>query len=87
MKIPVFQNDKFTQDNGNLTNEQQMWFDNLIQQFQNGLSDQGWTTPQQDTTEINKLATTMPVGTIWYDSVTNKLKVLTNAGVETISSS
>ena len=45
MNIPVFQNNQMVEQSGKLTNEQQLWFDSLIQSMQAALSDNGWTVP------------------------------------------
>lgn len=69
----------------------------LIQQCQINLSDNGWCVPRLTTTEIANVTRgiaipglqpflpVMPVGTIWYDTTINKLKVLTTAAVLDIS--
>lgn len=59
--------------------------DNLSQTLVNGLSDNGWTAPQQTTENITQLASTMPNGTIWYNSDTNSLQVLINGVVKTVT--
>lgn len=53
--------------------------------LQNSLSNNGWTTPQQSTATITDLSSTMPNGTIWYDSSTNEPKMLINGVVRTLS--
>jgi len=54
--------------------------------LQNGVSNNGWTVPQQTAANIALLAAVMPLGTIWYNMDTNKLQVLTATGVQTITS-
>jgi uncharacterized lipoprotein YajG len=56
------------------------------QTMQNGLGNNGWTVPQQNTANITVLASVMPLGTIWYNMDINKLQVLTATGVQTITS-
>lgn len=73
MKIPVFANVKYTEENGYLTSAMQMYNDELNRVLQNGLSDNGWTLPtvtQQQLTDIMNLPVDqqMPDGTIWYVS-------------------
>lgn len=89
MNIPVFQSNKLTDEKGNLTNEQQMWFDNLIQTLQNGVGPFGFTVTNAKTAEIAGFIANgnAPLGTTWYNVETNKLQVLTNTGVQTITSS
>lgn len=68
----------------------QRYFALLVQAMQTALSDNGWTVPQQPTTSIAAIINkntlpVMPVGTIWYDTTLNKLKVLTVAAVPGVS--
>jgi hypothetical protein len=68
----------------------QRYFALLVQSMQTALSDNGWTVPQQDTANIATLINmntlpVLPVGTIWYDTDLNKLKVLTSAAVPGVS--
>jgi hypothetical protein len=58
----------------------------------NGLSDRGWTVPNVAYATIQALAPSMPLGTIWYNTDTNKLVVktgqasLSSTGLEAITS-
>lgn len=68
----------------------QRYFALLVQAMQAALSDNGWTVPQQPTANITTLISkntlpVLPVGTIWYDTTLNKLKVLTAAAVPGVS--
>lgn len=83
MNIPTFINVQFVQGDGYLTPAMQLYNDELNQALQNGLSDNGWTVPQLTTTQITQIATSMPNGTLWYDSTTNQLKGKIN-GVVTL---
>ena len=83
MNIPVFQNNQMVEQSGKLTNEQQLWFDSLIQSMQAALSDNGWTVPTHTTADITELAKTMPAGTIYFDTDIAKLKVITAARIIT----
>ena len=59
-------------------NDQDIFFEELVQTLQQGLSDNGWTTPQVTNAEltidpvvapdgtITTLAALMPDGTLWY---------------------
>jgi hypothetical protein len=90
MNIPVFQSNQFTEANGFLTHEQQMWFDNFIQTLQNGIGPFGFTVTADTTVHITTYAQKAPVGTVWFDTDVKKLKVLTSSSpitIETISSS
>lgn len=64
-----------------------LYNDQLSQALVGGLSDSGWTSPQQTTEQITTSASEMPYGTFWYNSDLNKLQVNTPTGVQTISSS
>lgn len=75
MNIPAFsknQNDDFYQES-------------LSRELQSGLSDNGWTLPQQTTTNITTVSTDMPDGTMWYDTTSNEFKVKVNGSVKTVS--
>lgn len=70
MRIPTFVNVKYTQDDGYLTSEMQLYNDELNNALQGGLSDDGWTLPQVTVAELNDInALTgdreMPNGTAW----------------------
>lgn len=79
------------------TDEMQRVLALLMQQMQTNLSDNGWCVPQLTSTEITNVTRgiaapglvpfepVMPVGTIWYDTTINKLKVLTTAAVIGVS--
>lgn len=71
MMIPTFANVQFTQADGYLTTQMQMYNDELNNVLRNGLSDNGWTLPtvtQQQLTDIIALPLdqALPDGTIWY---------------------
>jgi hypothetical protein len=73
MIIPAFANVKFTDEEGFLTSQMQMYNDELNRVLRNGLSDNGWTIPQvtaAQLTQINAFTDTqiLPNGTIWYVS-------------------
>lgn len=89
MIIPFFLNNAFVElQHGYLTQEQQLWLDQFIQTLNAGLSNNGWTVPNLSTADITTVAPSMPLGTIWYDSDVNKLKVKTGnpAVIEQIAS-
>lgn len=71
-------------------NDLQRYFALLVQAMQIALSDSGWTVPKQTSANITTLINrntlpVLPVGTIWYDTTINKLKVLTVAAVSGVS--
>ena len=73
MIIPTFQKAKFVENDGYLTNQMQLYNDELNNILRNGLSDNGWTLPtvtQAELADIMALPTDqqMPDGTIWYVS-------------------
>ncbi len=75
MNIPNFENIKFVDHNGNLTPQWQLILQNLFQQLQNNLSDEGYKVPQQPTATITALNTAASTGALLYDSTTDELKV------------
>lgn len=50
--------------------------ENLSQTLTSALSDNGWTLPPQSTESIETVSTSMPDGTMWYDSSAKKLTAL-----------
>ena len=71
MIIPTFQSARYTDENGNLTSQMQLYNDELNNVLRNGLSDNGWTLPtvtQAQLTSIMALPAdqALPNGTIWY---------------------
>ncbi|MDD5212360.1 MAG: hypothetical protein PHV62_08080 [Sulfuricurvum sp.] len=75
MNIPNFENIKFVDSRGYLTEEWQLILQQLFQALQGNLSDEGFKVPQQPTTVINQLNTAASKGALLYDSTTNQLKV------------
>ncbi len=71
MIIPTFVNVQYTDKDGFLTTQMQMYNDELNNILRNGLSDNGWTLPQVTSVELTAienlpLEQQMPNGTIWY---------------------
>lgn len=85
MKIPPFISTKFVEEDGNLTSPMFLYNDQLNRVMQDGLSDNGWTVPQQTTANITTIAPDMPNGTLWYDTDTNELKGKINGVVVVIA--
>lgn len=68
MEIPVFQDLKYVDEDGFLTESMQIYNDQLNQALQGGLSDNGWTIPPITAANLAIVAPLMPDGTIWYES-------------------
>lgn len=69
MRIPVFPNTKFVENDGFLTNDMLFYTTELNQNLQGALSDNGWTVPQISDTDLVAIEPSMPDGTIWYENV------------------
>lgn len=69
------------------TQNTEYYNDELSQALVDGLSDNGWTLPQQTTSEISDVSSQMPDGTMWYDSTTNEFKVKIDGAVKTVTTS
>lgn len=85
--IPTFIKQKSVDKEGNFTPPMQVFFDQLIQQMQDNLSDAGLVAPANTTANINSYANdtggnSKPDGTIWYDTDTNEFKGKTNGIVK-----
>lgn len=65
MKVPVYYNG----------GDQDLFQDELNQNMQSDLSDDGWVFPSQDTAAIVDLSADMPNGTAWVDQQTDELKI------------
>lgn len=71
MIIPVFAYVQYTKEDGYLTDDMQLYNDELNNTLRNGLSDNGWTLPTVTVAELDKIllfptTQAMPNGTIWY---------------------
>jgi hypothetical protein len=83
MMIPNFENVRFVNRDGYLTDEWQNIFQSLISSLQTNVSNEGYRVPQQPTTTINMLQSqfasspspSVYYGNLLYDSTTNQLKV------------
>ncbi len=51
-----------------------------------GLSNRGWTVPNLTYANIQAVSPSMPLGTLWYDTDSNKLVVKTASGIEAVTS-
>ena len=71
MIIPTFQAVQYTDEEGYLTTQMQMYNDELNNVLRNGLSDNGWTLPTVTQAQLAAIDAftgidAMPNGTIWY---------------------
>lgn len=79
MKIPNFANDRFVQENGNMTTVWANIINQLITELQLNLSNEGYVLPQLTTTQISELTDAdKSKGAMVYDSTTNEFKVNIN---------
>lgn len=73
MIIPVFAYVQYTKEDGYLTDDMQLYNDELNNTLRNGLSDNGWTIPLVTQAELAEIAAfsgiyEMPNGTMWVCS-------------------
>lgn len=87
MIIPNFQSTPFVDKSGNLTAAWQLIMQQLIQQLQKNLSNEGYTLPQQDAAHIATLNTAASTGNLIYNSTTNTAMVNLNGTYKTITTS
>lgn len=90
-KLPPFYNMSYTDKNGNLTDESLSYNDQTFQTL-NIVVDRvndGWVFPSYSNADIAAFGAdaSVALGTVWYSTTDNKLKVKTGAGtIETIQS-
>lgn len=87
MKIPTFSGLKIIDESGNCSSEFQQYNDQLNQQMQLMVSNDGYVIPGNTTTDINNFsrndnANGKPNGTMWYDTTTNQFKGKINGVVK-----
>lgn len=76
MKIPNFINERFVDKNGHLTEAWQHTLEQLFNELQSQMSDEGHIAPSQDATSIAILdGDATKAGAILYDETNDKLKV------------
>ncbi len=63
----------FPQTDG-LSTETKLYFDTLIQQMQQTVSNNGFQIPPNSTADIAKIAPEVGNGMMWYDTTTNHFK-------------
>ena len=89
--LPPFYEMLFTDPDGYLTSDALYYMDQSFQTLNEVVEffNEGVQVAQKTTAQITTLGgdTSVPLGTIWYDTDINKLKVKTGAGtIETITS-
>lgn len=88
MRIPtVIKQQVVDLKTGEATVAAQQFNDNLNQQMQQCLSDDGFVIPSRTTTDITNIANpsnlnSRPNGTMWYDSTTDEFKGKVNGVVK-----
>lgn len=86
MKVPNFMHVQYVQpSNGYLTSDMQAYHDELNQNLEINLGDNGWQVPQLTNNEINTIAPSKPNGTLWYDKDNHKLTVKENGSIKTVN--
>lgn len=83
IRIPVLPTGKMVDDNGNPTDIELFFRQNLISSLQNNFGDEGLVAPTQPTTNITTIQNNVlpngefstPGGVFIYDSTTNTIKV------------
>jgi len=74
MNIPNFEDVPFVDKNGLLTDAWKNILQQLFQELQNNVSNEGIMIPQQSAANIIILTTTESIGSIIYDSTNNVFK-------------
>jgi len=88
MIVPAFLNNTFVDKNGDLTPGWSFLLNQLFNDMQTNISNEGFVIPSQTTANINRLAATgskILNGTMLYDSDLNVLKVFKNGVFKTIT--
>lgn len=73
-EIPNFEDIKFVDENGYLTNEWRNILMQLFQGLQSNFSNEGLKVPQQPAANLVTLSTAQSIGSLVYDSDNNKFK-------------
>jgi hypothetical protein len=81
MNIPNFENIKFVDNNGFLTDEWKNILTQLFQQLQTNLSAEGISVPKQSNANIIALSTAKSIGNIIYDNTSNQFKACVPSGL------
>lgn len=75
MNITSLTNEKFVDKNGHLTPVARALLEQLINQLQINLSDEGYILPQQDNANVTLLNTNQSKGALLYNNETNEAMV------------
>ncbi len=94
MIIPTFVKVQYTDEEGFLTSEMQMYNDEMNNVLRNGLSDNGWTLPTVTQAQLAAIIAlpadqAMPNGTTWYvhddDTMVYEVVVLINGALRKVT--
>lgn len=85
MNIPNLIKTPFVDKDGHLTPTAFGIFTQIISQMQSNLSDEGYKTPQQPTSTIVQLNTTLSNGALLYNKDTHKVMACENGTFKTVT--
>jgi len=83
MNIPNFEDNRFVDKDGHLTDSWRLIMQQLFQQLQQHVSQEGFILPQQNSDTIGKLTTTKSIGAMIYNSDMNMYQVCESTGPTT----
>lgn len=84
MNVPTYLYQQWVNENGELTASASMYHDELNRAMQDALSDNGWTFPQLEFSEIENVSSEMPDGTVWWDTDNTRLVLKSGASLYSI---
>jgi len=84
MNVPNYINDSLVDSSGNVTDSWQKFFNQLINELNTNLSDEGTVVPSQSTSNISQL-TQSQNGTLVYDETTHNLMVNIDGTFKTVN--
>ncbi len=73
MKIPTLNFTQFTDKNGQLTGDAQLFLEQIVSLLQSNLSDEGYVIPKQNTDNLAVLNNSRSANTLIVNSETNEL--------------
>lgn len=86
MRIPTFMHVQYVDpDTGYLTEDMQMYHDELNENMRRHLSDDGWQLPRLTASEITNIAPEQPNGTMWYDTTNDQVKIKVGGTVQVVT--